>query len=206
MKKIIMLGAGGHARVLSSFLESQSKNVHLYVATDKPSFSNASWIEESNFNSQDFPPSLYDLVNGVGSVDIPNIRSKLFKKYKLLGYNFLSVIHEKCLIEAGVCLGEGVQLMLGCILQSGVRLGDNVIVNSGAILDHDVSVGHHSHIAPGVTISGNVKIGDFCHIGTGAVIIQGCEIGNETLVGAGAVVLKNSKGQERLIGIPAKRI
>jgi len=151
-----------------------------------------------------YSPTEVELVNAIGSVDIPRQRSSLFIKFRENGYSFASLIHPTAIISESVQLEEGVQIAAGVIIQTGCHLGVNTIVNTGAILDHNCSLGSHSHVAPSVTLSGGVKIGEKCHIGVGATFIQERSTGPEVLVAAGAVVTRDLSGGKRYKGIPAR--
>ncbi len=206
---ILILGAGGHGRVLASALQLGGYRVIGFLdaaestwgsrCLDLPVFGNDERLA-------DFPPGQVQLANGIGSVGLPALRRRIFGAQRARGYNFPSVIHPRAIVSPDVELGHGVQVMAGAVIQTGARIGDNVIVNTGAIVDHDCVIGAHCHVAPGAVLSGGVSVGDDSHIGTGAVIIQGIQLGEQCVVGAGAVVIRNHAAASRLVGVPAKRI
>ena len=197
---VIVLGSGGHARVLIDALLLNS--VKLLGTTDVVP-KNMSLLGVSYLGDDDvverYSPSEVCLVNGVGSISQPYLREKLFKKFKNLGYKFINVIHPFAVIAADVRLGEGVQVMAGAILQSGSVIGDNVIVNTNASVDHDCRIGQHVHLAPGVVVCGNVCVEELGHIGAGAKILQSVRVGAHALVSAGTLVKSDIKDSERSI-------
>jgi sugar O-acyltransferase (sialic acid O-acetyltransferase NeuD family) len=206
-RPVIVIGAGGHAKVLIDTLRRQ--HFELIGATDiapqkvgnvaasVPVIGNDDAV--CNYLSKEVW-----LVNGIGSIDVPNLRLQVFTRFKNLGYTFTDVIHPSAILAEDVTFGEGVQIMAGAIVQSSCQIGSNSIVNTGASIDHECHVGAHVHIAPGATLSGGVTIGDCSHIGTGAIIIQGVHVGRNALVGAGAVVLKNVADNSKAVGVPAR--
>jgi sugar O-acyltransferase (sialic acid O-acetyltransferase NeuD family) len=205
----IIIGAGGHARVLISVLEALHVDILgiTDLAWDKTEHSiNGIPVLGNDDKIMDYLPDSVELVNGVGSVSSLEKRKNIYVKYKNHGYSFASVFHPSVVIAKEVQLGEGVQIMAGAIIQPGGVIGENSIVNSGAILDHDCIIGEHVHVAPGVVISGNVHIGAMAHIGTSATIIQGVEIGHDAIIGAGAVVLNNVPAYAKVIGVPAREM
>lgn len=208
-KKILLLGGGGHAKVLIESL--RAKSIEIYGVLDNnpmligTKINGIPVFEESSFLLTHTPYQVL-LVNGIGSIANPNKREEIFNTYKLLGYDFLSVIHPTAYIASDTILGEGVQAMAGTIIQCGSKIGDNVIINTHSSIDHDCEIGHHTHVAPGVTLSGNVSIGNLCHIGTGASIIQNIRIESSVLVAAGAVVTRNISEGRKVGGIPAKEL
>ncbi len=200
---LILMGGGGHARVLKDILQNEP-GVQLLGYTDlKPnSLIGFRYLGDDgvlgNFVKKDVR-----LVNAVGSVRLPEVRRKIFEKGKALGFQFHSVIHPRATIASDVFSGEGAQVMASAVINPGAHIAENALINTGAMVDHDCQIGAHTHVAPGVTMSGNVFIGFGCHIGAGATIIHGISIGSETLIGAGSVVIKDIPGGVTAYGVPA---
>jgi len=196
MKPLVVLCAGGHARVLMNVLDG---NVVDIIDTDPAKHGQVIGGVRVSGNVGKYTPAAVLLVNALGSTKTMAARRELFMKYKAKGYKFASVIAA----WPGV-YGEGVQVMMGAIIQAGVSIGDNTIINTGAIIDHDCTIGKHCHIAPGVTMSGGVTVGDSVHVGVGATVIQGITIGNGATIGAGAVVIRDVPDGAVVVGVPAR--
>lgn len=191
---VIILGAGGHAKVLINALGlSGVEMIGILDADEKKLGSSILGIEVIGNDEKvfDYKNDKVMLVNGIGTIKVASLRKKIFDEFRAKGYRFAAVIHPSAIISSDVEFGEGVQVMAGAVIQPGVRIGDNAIINTGAIVDHDCSVGAHAHISPGVTLSGSVIVGEGAHVGTGASVIQGITIGKMSLVAAGAVVVKD---------------
>lgn len=204
---VIILGGGGHARVLIESLRLTSVPI-VGIADSDPDL-HGKCVDGIAVIGDDDCVRQYAvdevlLVNGVGSVSVPAVRIRLFERYAGSGYHFATVVHPAALIAQGVRIGEGAQIMAGAIIQPGCCIGLNAIVNTGAVVDHDCFIGDHAHIAPGVTLSGGVRVGDKAHVGTGATVIQGIGIGTGSVVGAGAVVVRDIPAGVTAFGIPAK--
>jgi sugar O-acyltransferase (sialic acid O-acetyltransferase NeuD family) len=206
MSKIIIIGAGGHAKVLIFSLKALHHEIIGILDSAPEMFGRSVFgipIIGKDDSILEYSPDIIKLVNGVGSVSSMEKRKKIYDKFKNIGYLFASVIYPSAMVMNDVQLGEGVQIMAGAIVQRGCIIGDNSIINTGAILDHDCKIGNHVHVAPGVVMSGDVIIGDKVHIGTAATIIQGIRIGENTVIGAGAVVLKDIPAGVHAFGVPA---
>lgn len=205
-RRIILLGAGGHARVLVAALRSQGKSVGGCVAPEPPG---TEWPADIPYLGDDAALDGLDragiwLVNGVGSTASADVRRRLFETTKGWGFRFATVVHPAAAVVAPVRLGEGAQIMAGAVVQTGVELGDNVIVNTAAVVDHDCRLGNHCHVAPGATLSGGVSVGEDAHVGTGATVIQGIRIGRGAIVAAGAVVVRDVPEKLCVAGVPAR--
>jgi UDP-perosamine 4-acetyltransferase len=206
-KPIVILGGGGHARVVIDALRCAG-HVIAGVVDPKPDVAQTlpkdiTWLGKDLSQAR---PGEVQVAIGVGSVDVggKNPRPALFAEAKAGGFEILSFRHPSAIVAGDVALGEGVQIMAGAILQPGVRLGVNCIVNSGASLDHDCWIGDHVHIAPGAVLSGTVAVGDGCHVGTGAIVIQGIRIGAEARIAAGAVVTRDVPAAARVMPGPQR--
>jgi UDP-perosamine 4-acetyltransferase len=205
-KKVLVLGAGGHANVLLDILLFQELPVLGFVTPDVGAFARLSSfpILGDDEAVSAFAPQDVVLVNGLGTIGVPGRRMTIFEKFKLLGYSFLTLVHHSAVVGRNVELKEGVQIMAGAVIQAGSCIGENSLINTRASVDHDCVVGKHVHIAPGATLSGSVSIGDFAHIGTGANLIQGVKVGQSCLVGAGALVIRDVESSQMVLGVPAK--
>lgn len=204
---VLVLGGGGHAKVLIDALLSAS-TVIAGIIDPNPLLAGARVLGVPVLGGDaivtKFPAGEVLLVNGLGSVGLPLRRKQLFEQFKLQGYRFATVIHPSAIIASDAELNEGVQVMAGAVIQVGCRIGINAIINTKASVDHDCLIGDHAHVAPGATLSGGVAIGNASHIGTAATVIQGIVIGEGSIVGAGAVVLKDVLAGTTVVGVPAK--
>ncbi len=207
MKKapVIIIGAGGHARVLIDILKLEDR-VIIGLVTREKSVDAVAGVPVLGGDDclEKYPPGSCEVVNGIGSIGDMSARKEIFTRLKSIGYVFSSVVHPSAILATGINLGEGVQMMAGSVIQTGVAIGDNSIINTGSIVDHDSFIGSHVHIAPGVVISGGVRIGDLTHIGTATAVIQGIQIGKEVVIGAGSVVIRDIPEKVTAVGIPAK--
>jgi sugar O-acyltransferase (sialic acid O-acetyltransferase NeuD family) len=205
-RPIIVLGAGGHARVVIDALRAVGATILGVVAPPT-----ATRIQGVDLLGDDdvidrFATDRVSLANGLGSVERPVQRRAIYERFKARGYQFATIRHPFSSVAADASLGEGAQIMAGAVVQSGAAIGANVIVNTRASIDHDCKIGDHCHIAPGVTVSGSVLVGTGVHVGTGATIIQGIQIGDGATVGAGAVVVRDVRTNAHVLGVPAREV
>ncbi len=205
-KPVLVIGGGGHGKVLVDVLQKRAQQILGIVDPYHPPDYQILGVPVLGGDEvvAKYLPSEVRLINGIGSIKDTQQRYKIFEHFKTQNYEFSGVIHPNTICGQNLCLEEGVQIMAGAILQVGSCLGKNTIVNTGAILDHDCVIEDHCHIAPGVTLSGGVHVGQQTHIGTGAMVIQNIHIGKQCLIGAGAVVVHSLPDRAIAFGVPAK--
>lgn len=204
---LILLGAGGHARVLLSTLLETRKRVIGFVhkeQTHEALMGIPCLGGDDAISAHD--PGQVLLINGIGSVGSIENRMRVYQSFRKAGYRFASVIHPSAILAPEVQLADDVQIMAGAILQTGSSVRENCIVNTGARIDHDCILEAHVHVAPGAVLSGDVHVGARAHIGAGATVIQGVQIGAGSIVGAGAVVLSDVPDSCTVVGVPARAI
>lgn len=205
--KIIMLGGGGHAKVLIELirLAGEYEIAGILDRLEAGSvISGISVLGNDEMLAEIFAEKITNACIGVGSVKDTRIRRSLFEKVKESGFFVPSLIHPGAVVSKSAELSEGVQIMAKAVIQAGSIIGENTIINTGAIIEHDGLVGRHVHVCPGAVIAGVCKIGDNSLIGAGATVINGTSIGKNVTVGAGSVVVNDIADGAAVKGVPAR--
>lgn len=200
----VIVGGGGHARVVASTLRRLGEPILGFTDPDGKATLGGD-IEHLGGDEilNEKEPSEVVLTMGMGSVRDTRHRASLFTEQVQYGFRFPPLIHPDAVLASEATVEAGAQVMAGSVIQPGALLGENVIVNTNASVDHDCQIGAHSHVAPGATLSGEVVLDSQVHVGTGASIIQGVKIGKNSVVGAGAVVIKDVPPETVVVGVPA---
>ena len=204
MKKLLLIGAGGHGKVVADVAEQSER-----------------W-DEILFLDEEFPKRKH---NGVWSIVATPSRAKgMFGEYrdafvsigdaearmrwiaKLMdwGYEIPTLIHPRSVVSRYARIDKGSVVMPLACINAGARLGKGVIVNTSATVDHDCVVEDGVHLAPGVHLSGDVQVGEGAWLGTGASCIQGLRVGAGAMVGAGATVIRDIPDRVTAVGTPAR--
>jgi len=209
MSRLVIVGAGGHARVLAEIV-SLSGKYRLVGFTDLEANTNRNQLLDLPvLGSDEVLPELLaqgieNAIIGVGSVGDNEVRRNLFEEIVRIGFHPAVLVHPKAVISPTARLGRGIAVMASAIINANARLGDNVIVNSGAVVEHDCLLGDHVHVTSGVRLASGVHLGQESHIGLGASVIQGISIGRGCLIGAGAVVIRDIPDHVVAFGVPAR--
>ena len=208
-KKIVLIGGGGHCKVVISILKKLDTFEIEGIVDNYKAGSLISGIKiiGTDNDLKDIHKSgiNYALIT-VGSVRDNIKRYRLFNMAREIGYNFPVIISPEAIVDESIRIDEGTVIMPGSIINIDSSISKNCIINTGAIIEHDCKIGNHCHIAPGVHISGSVEIGKLSFIGIGATIIQGIKIGKNVIIGAGSAVIKDIPDNVIAVGNPAKII
>lgn len=209
--RCIILGGGGHARVLIDCLR-ESGLVEIEGVLDADSSRRGQKILDVPVLGDDdllgelAAGGVTHFVVGLGGVGDNGPRRRLFEMGCSCRLTPLTVRHPSAMVSRWARIGPGCQLLPGSIVNAGATLGKNVIVNSGAIVEHDCVIGDHVHIATGAKLASTVQAGAGAHVGAGATVKQSMRIGEGAIIGAGAVVVKDVEPGVVVVGVPARPI
>jgi len=201
MSELLIIGAGGHAKVVveAAILQAKYKIVGL---TDEAVAENSEILGYKVRRQM----SDFGLRRGYFIVAIGDnaTRKQRFEEMLALGWEPATIVHPTAVISRYCTIGEGSMICLRASICTEAKLGQNVILNSGGIVSHECSVGAHSHISVGVSLAGRTRVGEGVLMGVASCTIPGTRIGNWSTVGAGAAVIRDVSDQCTVVGVPAK--
>ena len=194
MKKIILIGGGGHCKSCIDVIESEKKYKIQGIfekKCQKKFLLNYKVFSESYLNKKEIRNN-YAFVT-VGQIKNCKIRVELFYKIKNLGFRMPSIVSPLAYVSKHAVIGQGTIVMHGAVVNAGAVIGDNCIINTNSLIEHDVIIGNHTHISTEATINGGVIINDKVFVGSRAIIKNNITIGDYSIVGAKSYVKKNLK-------------
>jgi len=205
---VIIIGAGGHAKVIIDILKLDTKYEIVGLTDTNPDKQGTKILEVPVIGSDNI---LLDLIaqnisKAIIAIADNALRRQVFEKIRKFGFEFVNAIHPKTVISPSVKLGIGIAIMAGVVINPESVIKDNTIVNTGAKIDHECRILEHSHVAPGATLCGNVWVGEGAFIGAGSTVIQNVRVGDRAILGAGAVLTEDLEAGVVAIGVPAKPI
>ena len=187
MNKLIIIGAGGHAKVITDIALKNGYTEISFIddnATGEcmglPIIGTSADIEALNNSETSF-------VIGIGN---NKVRKKIAESYNV---NWATLIHPSAQISVNTSIGKGTVVMANAVINACAKVGEHCIINTGAVVEHDNVIEDYVHISPVGALGGTVHIGECTHIGIGATVKNNINICNDCVVGAGAVVVKDIK-------------
>ncbi|MDF3028636.1 MAG: acetyltransferase [Fluviicola sp.] len=169
MKRVVIIGAGGHARVIADALSYSNEYLLAgffddSIAVGEVVFGDAKVLGTvEDFTSKRIQPDA--CIIGIGD---NTIRRKLVNE--TIGVTWATVIHPKSIIATNAVVGQGAVVLAGAVINSNSEIGRHSIINSNVVVDHDCKVGEFSHLAIGTLLGSNSVISDSVKTHIGQVI------------------------------------
>ncbi len=205
MKKAVIWGASGHAKVIRPILEDRGFSIVALIDknSDLKSFIPGCPV----FQSGDALPFGADddisFAIAIGG-DKGHDRMQIHDRLSASGFHPVTLVHRAAWVAKTVRLAAGAQVLGMAAVSEEAQIGMHSIINTNASIDHECIIGNGCHVMPAATLAGCVELGDFVTIGSNATILPRIKVGRGAVVGAGAVVTKDVPGYAVVVGNPAK--
>ncbi|KTD06813.1 acetyltransferase [Legionella jamestowniensis] len=203
MKKLAILGASGHGKVIADAALLAGWKEIIFFDDKWPMLTKIShWDVIGDSRSLIEQKGNYDgVIVGIGA---NSIRLEKIKNLLRANIPVVSIVHPAATISPYAFLAVGTVVLANAVVNIDARCGLGCIINTSASVDHDCMIGDGVHISPGAHLAGNVQIGNLSWIGIGASVRQKIVIGSEVIVGAGAAVVESIADNWTVVGVPAK--
>lgn len=203
MKRLAILGASGHGKVVADTAEC--------CGWDSILFFDDAWPDRARNGGWQIAGRTEDLLASLGNFDgvvvaIGNnaIRQAKMDLVRKAGGVLPTIIHPSAVVSGYAALGEGSVVFAGAVVNVDAKVGCGAILNTGCSIDHDCMLGDAVHVSPGASLAGGVCVGDLSWVGIGASARQLVKIGARVMVGAGAVVVTDVPDDVTVMGVPAR--
>jgi sugar O-acyltransferase (sialic acid O-acetyltransferase NeuD family) len=197
-RKLVVIGAGGHAKVVIESAERSGLSI-AGVIDDRLGASVFEYASLGLLGNVAFEAD-WQAVIAIGS---NSVRAKIARS--LEGQvSWGSVLDPQAMISARALVQSGTVVFAGAVVQADARIGHHVILNTGCRVDHDVQIADYCHVAPGAILTGGVALEEGVFVGAGAVVLPGVRIGAWSTLGAGSVATKDLSSEQVFVGSPAR--
>lgn len=199
MKKLIIIGASGHGKVVADIAIKNGYEKIEFLDDDESLQSCGRYPVLGK--SQDVKKIIGDVIVAIGNAKIRQRIQESIDNGRLS-----TLIHPDAVISDDVEIGKGSVIMAGAVVNPGTVIGAGCIINTSSSIDHDCTVHDYVHISIGSHVAGTVEIGRCTWIGAGATVSNNVKICSNCMIGAGAVVVGDIRNAGTYIGVPARRI
>ena len=205
MKKLFLIGAGGHGKVVADIAEKMDCYETICFLDDvRPSGETCGkWKIVGTTQDGIQHDDGWEFFPAIGNAAA---RSKITERLEQNHLEIPLLIHPDASIAPDCKIGRGTVIMAGAVINSGSLIGKGVIINTCASADHDNIIGDFSHVAVGAHLAGNVHLGRNVWVGIGAVVSNHLTIADDVVIGAGATVIRDLDEKGTYVGVPAERI
>ena len=200
-KNVVIIGAGGHAKVIADIILCSGDNIVGFLDDNKEKQGRIIYEDYKVIgkisDAKKYKDNYFIIAIGENFV-----RSEISEK---LNVKYYTAIHPKSVIADTVKIGEGSAVMAGAVINPDTKIGKHCIINTSCSIDHDNTIQNYVHISPGAHLAGKVFIEEYTWICAGVTVINNVSISSDVVVGAGATVTKNITMQGTYVGTPARR-
>ena len=199
MSGVLVVGAGGHAKVVIATLLAAGQTV-AGLLDDQPSRWGSAVLG-------------YPVLGGLEQLEkagsrailaIGNNRARQTISERYPSVVWVSAVHPSAVVHSSVRPGAGSVIFAGAVVQPDSSIGRHVIVNTAATVDHDCVLEEYVHLAPGSHLAGQVRLEQGAFLGIGSLAAPGVRVGAWSTVGAGGVVIRDLPPHSVAVGIPAR--
>ena len=163
--RLIILGAGGHGRVVADLAEQTDEYEEIVFLDDN---SNDERVvgkckDYTKFKSQD--TVMYPAFgNNQGRINWAN-------RILEAGIKLAKIIHPLAYVSPKANIADGCVVMPYAIINTSTSIEKACIINIGAIIDHDCIIEAGCHIAPGAIVKGENRVPSCTKIDSGEVVM-----------------------------------
>lgn len=204
MKKVAIVGASGHGKVVADLAELCGFEVVFF----DDAYPNKTIIGDWRIigTSADLQVCADSYPLAVVAIGNNKVRVKLAGQLANAGIELVTLIHPSAVISRYASIGKGTVIFANAVVNAFATVEDNVIINTSAVVEHDCVVASGGHLSPNAAIAGGVVVEQCSWIGIGAVARQLVRIGSNTVIGANSTVIKDMPKDVTAVGSPAKVI
>lgn len=162
--RLIILGAGGHGKVVADLAKQIGKYECIYFLDDASDDVNilGKCIEFKKFDTPD--TEMYPAFGNNSR------RIEWEAKIEDAGIKLAKIIHPLAYVSPEAMISDGCVVMPYAVVNTGTVLNKACIVNIGALIDHDCVLEEGCHIAPGGIVKGENHLPKGTKVDSGEVV------------------------------------
>lgn len=200
---VLIIGAGGHAKVVTDILQLRGVAITGYLDDHEPDWGTDFCgypVLGATDRYQDFSADGWIIATGSNAA-----RQRIAAQLgAVTDQHWINAIHPSAVVADSVQLGNGVVIAANVVVNPATVIGNHVILNTASTVDHDCMIDAFAHIPPGCHLAGTVRVGEGAFIGIGSSVIPNMVIGSWSVVGAGSVVVRSIPERVTAKGVPAR--
>jgi sugar O-acyltransferase (sialic acid O-acetyltransferase NeuD family) len=206
MSKLLIVGAGGHGKVVAEAAMSMKRWETVAFLDDRYRELDGRLPWPVIGDLEPVAKHIKEYTDIAVAIGDGRKRLELLVRYIAQGFNAPLLIQSGAWVSPSARLGAGSVVLAQAAVNASAQIGRGCIINTGASVDHDCIIGDGVHVCPGVHLGGEVSVGRLSWIGIGASVVHQVRIGEGVTIGAGAAVVSDVEDRHTVAGVPAKVI
>lgn len=159
--KLLIIGAGGHGRVVRETAEAMNKYVRIDFLDDNS--------DQAIGKCEDYETFRNEYSYAFVAFGSNELRSKWIDKLQHAGYEVPALIHPLTYVSPTAKVEGGTLVLPKAVINTNTVIKQGSIIGMGSLIDHD-SI-----------------IEEYCHVNTGAIVSAGCSVHRMTKLDSGCV-------------------
>jgi len=192
LKKLILLGGGGHCKSCIDVIE-QSKQFQIAGVLDTLENVGHTVLAYDIIGTDEKIDELVveecEFLVTIGQIRSPKVRVKLFAKLQASNAKIATVISPRAYVSHYATIGVGTIVMHDALVNADAQIGQNCIINSKALIEHDVLIEDHCHISTAAVLNGGVTVKEGTFFGSNAASKESVSTSKEAFIKAGSLFL-----------------
>lgn len=189
MKKLLIVGAGGHGRCCLEIAKAMQEFQVISFLDDNGSqkindYSIVGTIDEMCSYYEEYENIFIAIGNN-------EIRKILSRKAKEIGYNLVNLIHPAATIMDAV-IGDGCICFPGIVIEPQAKVGNGCIITSNSVIHHDAVLEDYVLVYSNTTIRPNTLIGTETRISSNCCIEMNAKIPAGSDIASGSIVKQSN--------------
>src|SRR4030095_10795542 len=161
MEDVVILGAGGHGKVVLDILLAEGEYRPVGFLDCNPSLVDSYVCGVPVLGPANALPRLKRQKIRHAIIAVRDNRARLGLLAALNEYCIepVNAVHPAAFVSPRAKLGRGVVVAPNASVITEAVIGDGVIVNTAAVVDHECEIGDGAHVCPGAALAGRVRLG-----------------------------------------------
>lgn len=157
MKRLLIVGAGGHGKVVAEMAKACGYTVAFL--DDKAGDGVVGTLEDVKTIASQYDGAIISLGNN-------KKRQELMSQIS----NPVTLVHPRAYVSPSAIIGEGSIILPGAVVHTNAKIGRGCIISIGALVDHDSQIGDYCHINTGAIVGAGAKVVCGTRVSAGTVV------------------------------------
>lgn len=164
MKRLLIVGAGGHGQVVKETVDALGKFERIEFLDDVNPKAIGKLEEMEKFRDH------FDCI--FPAVGNNELRRKIMENAKKLNYEVPVLVHPTAYVSPSAKLGEGTIVEAMAVIHTKAVVKEGCIIAIGTLIDHEAEIEKYTYISYGTTVKANAKVGQLLTIPSGIIVTK----------------------------------